>query len=539
MSRSRLATPLLAALPLAFLGVFFVYPVVSILALGLAPGGNVDLGAALAVLTQPFVLDVVWFTLWQAALSTLLTVVIALPGAYVFARFEFPGRRLIGALAIVPFVLPTVTVAAAFLALLGSRSPFGIRLDHTIFAILAAHVFYNYAVVLRVVGGVWGQIDPRLEDAARVLGASRWQAFRRVTLPLLRPAIASAASVVFLFTFTSFGVILILGGSQFATVEVEIYRQTAELLDLRTAAVLSLLQMTALAVLLFAYSRYQQRTAVESRLLTARPAPRRPRTRAERGIVVANLAVMAVLLGLPLLILVERSIAGPGGYGLQNFQALFASDQRSALFVPPIDAVRNSLLFALIATLICAPLGLMAAYVIARGRGRLASGFDALLMLPLGTSAVIVGFGFLVALGNLPIDLRTSIILIPIAHAIVALPFLVRATVPVLRSVDERLREAARVLGAPPARVWREIDLPIVRRAVLIGAGFAFAVSLGEFGATLFIVRPDAPTMPVAIYRLLSQPGVLAFGQAMAMAVLLMAVTGASVLAFDRLQADQ
>jgi thiamine transport system permease protein len=160
-------------------------------------------------------------------------------------------------------------------------------------------------------------------------------------------------------------------------------------------------------------------------------------------------------------------------------------------------------------------------------------------MLPLGTSAVIIGFGFLVALGKLPIDLRTSIILIPIAHAIVALPFLVRATVPVLRSVDERLRDAARVLGASPARVWREIDLPIVNRAVLIGAGFAFAVSLGEFGATLFIVRPDAPTMPVAIYRLLSQPGALVFGQAMAMATLLMLVTGASVLAFDRLQAGR
>ena len=538
MSRSRVATPLLAALPLAFLGVFFVYPVVSILALGLAPGGSLDIGAALAVLGEPFVRDVAWFTLWQAVLSTLLTVLIALPGAYVFARYDFPGRRLISALAIVPFVLPTVVVAAAFLALLGSRSPFGIRLDHTIFAILAAHVFYNYAVVMRVVGGVWGQIDPRLEDAARVLGASRWQAFRRVTLPLLRPAIASAASVVFLFTFTSFGVILILGGSQFSTVEVEIYRQTAELLDLRTAAVLSLLQMTALAVLLFAYSRYQQRNAVQSRMLTRAAVARRPRTRGERALVLANLAVMALLLGLPLVVLIERSLAGPGGYGLQNFQALFATDQRSALFVPPIEAVQNSLVFALIATLIAAPLGLMAALVIARGKGRLASGFDALLMLPLGTSAVIVGFGFLVALGNLPIDLRTSIILIPIAHAIVALPFLVRATVPVLRSVDERLREAARVLGASPARVWREIDLPIVRRAILVGAGFAFAVSLGEFGATLFIVRPDAPTMPVAVYRLLSQPGVLAFGQAMAMAALLMLVTGLCVLAFDRLQAE-
>lgn len=504
----------------------------------MAPGGNLDVGAALAVLGQPFVLDVAWFTLWQATLSTLLTVLIALPGAYVFARFDFPGRRLIGALAFVPFVLPTVVVAAAFLALLGSRSPFGIRLDHTIFAILAAHVFYNYAVVLRVVGGVWSHIDPRLEDAARVLGASRWQAFRRVTLPLLRPAIASAASIVFLFTFTSFGVILILGGSQFSTLEVEIYRQTAELLDLRTAAVLSLLQMAALVLVLFAYSRYQQRNAVESRQLTRAAVARRPRTRGERALVLANLLVLAVLLGLPLVVLVERSLAGPAGYGLQNFQALFASDQHSALFVPPIEAVQNSLVFALIATLICAPLGLMAALVVARGRGRVASGFDAFLTLPLGTSAVIVGFGFLVALGNLPVDLRVSPVLIPIAHAIVALPFLVRATVPVLRSVDERLRDAARVLGASPARVWREIDLPIVNRAVLIGAGFAFAVSLGEFGATLFIVRPDAPTMPVAIYRLLSQPGVLAFGEAMAMAALLMVVTGASVLIFDRLRAE-
>jgi thiamine transport system permease protein len=527
-------TAALAALPLIFLAVFFVYPVVSILALGLAPGGVLDVGAALAVLSQPFVRHVAWFTLWQAIVSTLLTVLLALPAAYVFARYEFPGRRLIGALAIVPFVLPTVVVAAAFLALLGARSPFGIRLDHTIWAILAAHVFYNYAVVLRIVGGVWAQLDPRLEDAARVLGASRWQAFRSVTLPLLRPAITSAASIVFLFTFTSFGVILILGGPQFATLEVEIYRQTAQLLNLRTAAVLSLLQMTALVVLLFVYSRDQQRNALQQRLLSRAVVARRARTITERALVAANLAVMAVVLGLPIFMLVERSLAGPAGYGLQNFQALFASDQRSALFVPPIEAVGNSLVFAVAATLISAPLGLLAAYVVARGKGRVASGFDALLMLPLGTSAVIVGFGFLVALGNLPFDLRTSIVLIPIAHAIVALPFLVRASVPVLRSVDDRLRDAARVLGASPARVWRAIDLPIVSRAALIGAGFAFAVSLGEFGATLFIVRPDAPTMPVAIFRLLSQPGVLAFGQAMAMAVVLMAVTGLSVLLFER-----
>ena len=207
--------------------------------------------------------------------------------------------------------------------------------------------------------------------------------------------------------------ILLLGGAQFATLEVEIYRQTAQLLDLRTAAVLSLLQMTALVVLLFLYSRYQQRSAIQQRQLTRGAVARRPRTRGERAIVFANLAAMAVVLGLPLFMLLERSLAGPNGYGLDNFASLFSTNQHSALFVPPIEAIQNSLVFALIATLISAPLGLMAAYVIARGKGRLASGFDALLMLPLGTSAVIIGFGFLVALGNLPIDLRTSIILDP------------------------------------------------------------------------------------------------------------------------------
>ena len=212
-------------------------------------------------------IETAWFTLWQAALSTVLTVLVAMPGSYLYARFRFRGRQVLWALTIVPFVLPTVVVGAAFLALLGPRSPFGLHLEHTIWAILLAHVFYNYAVVLRIVGGFWTQLDPRLETAARMLGASPWSAFRHVTLPLLRPAIASAASIVFLFTFTSFGVVLLVGGPQFATLEVEIYRQTAQLLDLRAAATLALVQLAALCALLLVYSRYQQSAAVSGRLL--------------------------------------------------------------------------------------------------------------------------------------------------------------------------------------------------------------------------------------------------------------------------------
>jgi thiamine transport system permease protein len=537
LSRGRVL--LLAGPPLAFVGLFFVYPVVRILAEGLAPDGDFDLRATIDVMAQPLVRDVAWFTLWQAVASTLLTVLIALPGAYAFARFEFPGRRLINAVALVPFVLPTVVVAAAFVAVLGPRGPLaqvGIRLDNTIWAILLAHVFYNYAVVLRVVGAAWRSIDPRLEDAARALGATRWQAFRRVTLPLLRPAIASASSIVFLFTFTSFAVILVLGGPQFSTIEVEIYRQAAQLLDLRTAAVLALLQLAALALLLLAYARYQERSAVRTRPVVAHDVGRKPHSIGEKSLVAANLLVMAVLLGLPLALLVERSLSTGSGYGLGYYTSLFDDAARSALAVPPIQAIGNSLLYAVIATLVAATLGAMASQVIATGRGRLPRAFDVLLTLPLGTSAVILGFGFLVSLGTLPIDLRTSPWLVPIAHSLVALPFVIRAVTPALRSLDRRLHEAAAVLGASPSRTWRVLDLPLIAGALLVGAGFAFAVSLGEFGATLFIIRPDNPTMPIAVYRLLGQPGSLAFGQAMAMATLLMVAVALSALVIDRVR---
>jgi thiamine transport system permease protein len=233
-----------------------------------------------------------------------------------------------------------------------------------------------------------------------------------------------------------------------------------------------------------------------------------------------------VALAIPVVVLVARSLQ-PGAYvGL--FQ-----DER--VVGTPIASAGNSLLFAVIASLMAVAIGVMAATVITGRGGSLSRWFDLTLMLPLGTSAVTIGFGFIVALGE-PVDLRASFWLIPIAHALVAIPFVVRTTVPTIRSIPSETREAARVLGASPGRVWREIDLPIVSRAALVGAAFAFVVSLGEFGATSFIARPNTATMPVMIVRLLSRPGTGSFAMALALAVILAAMTAAIVLWIDRLQ---
>ena len=159
---SRAAWISLALVPLGFLAVFFFYPVAAIVGRGLAPDGHVDLDPLGTIVTDASLRHVVWFTLWQATASTLLTVLVAMPGAYVLARYEFPGRRVVRALVTVPFVLPTVVVGSAFVGLLGPGGPLaGLGLDQTVWAILVAHVFFNYAVVVRTVGGLWSHLDPR------------------------------------------------------------------------------------------------------------------------------------------------------------------------------------------------------------------------------------------------------------------------------------------------------------------------------------------------------------------------------------------
>jgi thiamine transport system permease protein len=514
--RRALTRAATVALPVAFLAVFFGWPLAAILERSLVVDGSVDL--PFDVLTRSSTREVAWFTLWQATVSTVLTLIAGLPLAWALARFRFLGRSIVEALVLVPFVLPTVVVATAFLALL----PDGI--ERTVWAILLAHVFFNVAVVVRVVGAFWAGLDERLWDAAATLGSSPVDRQLRVTAPLLAPALASAASIVFLFCFTSFGVIVVLGGPRYATLETEIYNQAARLFDLRTAAALGLLQLAAVAATVLVSGRLERRLGGRRRRGT--PA-RRPRGR-ERLVVGAVLTASMAFLALPPAALLLRSLQVGDGYGFDHFGSL--ANETPALLVTPWHAIVNSLLFATGAAAIALAVGIPAAVAVAGGR----RGLDVMLMLPLGASAAMLGFGFLLAFDDPPLDLRSSPAIVPLAQALVALPFVVRALVPALRAVDVRLREAAAVLGATPAQVRREIELPLLARPLAVAAGLAFAVALGEFGATVFVVRADWPTVPVAIFRFLGRPGADNVGTAMALCVVLMALVAAVALLSER-----
>ena len=554
---------LLALAPLLFFAVFFLYPLFAILRLSFA-GGLAGVAAALA---EPYYWRVLGFTVWQAALSTALTLAVGLPGAYVFARYDFPGKALLRAIATVPFVMPAVVVAVAFGALLGPRGLLNqalqalfdlprppLRLQGGLWLVLLAHVFYNYTVVLRLVGGSWASLDPRLEQSAAVLGASPRRVLLLVTLPLLLPAVGAAALLIFIFCFTSFGVIVILGGPRVATLEVEIYLQTAQLLRLDIAATLALIQGLCALLLSLAYTRLAQRAAVPLGIQPQAAVGRRPRRPRERLLVGANILLITVLLGTPLLALALRSVLAPPGSGqlfsLAAYAALGENRTGAAFFVPPTVAIANSLRIAATTMLLALLLGVPTAYLLAGrwtvdgGRWglpstvpRLPSLLDALFMLPLGTSAATLGLGYLIALSAPGLGwLRVSPWLVPLLHTLVALPFVIRALLPTLRARSPGQREAAAMLGATPLQAWLRVELPQIFPALLTAALFAFTVSLGEFGATLLVARPDAPTLPVMIYRFLGQPGALNYGQALALSSILMLVTAGAFLALERVR---
>jgi thiamine transport system permease protein len=521
---SGLGWALAALVPLGFLGVFFAWPVLAIVDLGVHEGGV----ATALVDVQTWKL--VGFTLGQAAASTVIALLAGMPLAFLLARCQVLGAGLVRIAIMVPFVLPTVVVGLAFRALWP---------DGGVVPIVLANAFFNVAVVARTVGGLWAHTDRRAEDAARALGASRPRAFTSVVLPALAPAVGSAAAVVFLFCATSFGVVLVLGGARYRTLETEIYLRTVELFDLSGAAALSLLQFAAVIAVLVLGGLARRRRETTLALRDRTEVLRRP-VGGEWGVVAVAYAVVAALL-VPVAGLVLRSLSTADGWSLAGYRALNGNGERGTLAVSGVEAAMNSLRAATDATLLALLAGVFSAVVLTGLRrgdapALLAGGLDTALMLPLGVSAVTVGFGYLITMDALPGDLRTSPVLVPLAQALVVTPLVVRIVLPVLRAVDERLRQAAATLGASPWRVWREVDVPLAGRSLVAAAGFGFVVALGEFGATSFLARPDAPTLPVVIARLMSRPGQLNSQMAYAACALLMVVTVAAVLLIEKLR---
>jgi len=528
--------------PALFFLLFYFYPLTGIFVKSFSMEGEKGLFLWDQVFASPRMMKILWFTFWQAGVSTLLTLVCALPCAFVLSHYAFKGKKLIRTLASIPFVLPAVVVAAAFQACFGKNAFFfGVKIDQPVVLILLAHVFYNFSVMLRIITGFWSSLQGRIREAAMVLGASPLQVFTTVTLPLLKPAILAASALVFIFCFSSFGIILILGGPSYSTIEAEIYRQAAHLFNLPLAAFLSLIQITFTFVLMWVYTSFTKKAARFS------PDAEQTNLKApvllwEKMIIAGVILFILCLCVMPLIALVTTSLTHDGKWSFIFYTALFENRSDSIFYIPPFHAIKFSLLFAVTSLLIALVTGICAAVFIRfcdrKYNSRWASFFDPIFMLPLSTSAVTLGFGIIITLDKPPLNLRTSIFLIPIAHALVGFPFVVRAILPALRSIPGQFSDAASMLGASPMVIFKTIDFPLMSKALVAGAIFAFTISLGEFGATIFTARPETPTIPVAIYRFLGQPGAMNYGQAMAISAILMGVTAIGFIGIEQFRKE-
>ena len=504
------------AIPAAFLAAFLVYPVIVL-------GARVGLGDGWSGLTAASTWQVAGLAAVQALASTILALVVGVPMANVVSRYRYRGRALAQAMVTVPFVLPTVVVALAFRSLLGSGVPQGFAL------VVVAHAYVNLAVVARIVGAQWAQHDDRYENVARTLGATRWQAFVTVTLPGLRGAIASSAAVVFVFSFTSLGIVLLLGDSTTRTLESQILRQTSVLLDFPGAAATAVIQLVLVTGVLLAGAMAGRRSPRR----TMRPVALRPVPAGLSGIVVrVAVATTVIIVIAPVAALLLDSLRAGGAWSTAWWSAMGSVDAGTTRIGSPLGALGMSLGYALVTAVIASIVGGLAAVaVLSRGRARVVA---LLAIAPLGVSAATLGLGTLLAFGRGPIDLRGTGLLVPIAHALVAVPLVVAVVAPALRATDSRRLAVAASLGARPTRAFVTAYGSVLRVVMLASAALAGAVSLGEFGAASFLARAGNPTVPVQIVRLLSRPGEESYGVAAALAVVLVALTLALVLLVDR-----
>ncbi|MFT4125787.1 MAG: ABC transporter permease subunit [Gordonia sp. (in: high G+C Gram-positive bacteria)] len=515
----HLGPAVLRAVPVVFLGVFFLWPV------GALVWRAVEVGVDDSILTQlrrTHALELLGVTLAQAGASTVAALVVAAPIIWLYARLPGAGAVVLTVVVTIPFVLPTVVVGVAIRAVFdGPLAVLGV--DGGWPAVLAAHAFINVAVVVRVVGAAWRSLDARTVESARVLGAGRLRAWWSVVLPRLLPPVAAAGALVFLFCSTSFGVIIVLGGGAVRTLETEIYTQAIGYFRIPDAVLLSVLQIVVVVVLLI--------TRVFTGSADAAAGTAAPRTEPIRGAarIGAGFAwawALLVLVG-PVLVLVGRSVRpdAEAPPTLAGYRAL----SRPVDGVTPLSTLWFSLSTAAVAMLLAVVVGVLAALALHRSRGVLGTIAGGIAMIPLGVSAVTLGFGYLIVLSALPAEVAASTPVIPCVQALIGIPVVIRIVMPALESVPVRQRQAAACLGAGPVRVFLTVDLPVVGRSVCAAAGFAFVMALGEFGATSFLARADATTLPVLIGSALGRPGSDELATAMAASVVLVVVTAAAI----------
>ncbi|ODN31071.1 ABC transporter permease [Fervidobacterium thailandense] len=438
------------------------------------------------------------FTIWQAFLSSVLTMLIGLPGAYLVGRTRMHPlvKKIFRIMASVPFVLPGITMAIGFFLAFGRNGlytrflqlfGFSPRILYTFGAVLLGHVFYNFPLFIRIVGEAWEALDGHIIESAKLDGASNWDIFRFVELPILLPSILRAFFLTYVYTFTSFSVVLILGGIKYSTIEVAIYMYSRILFDFKSAAALMIFQLIFIATLGYLTST-KLGTEEKHYHVHLEKFPK-------WGI--GFLVLASVLIFVPL---VYSGLSGFvdffGKFSLENFKLLFSGDLEYLIGASLSQIVFYTLLIAVSSTLLAIAIGTIAGYFSSRGMK-----VQYIVLLPTALSSVTIAFSYVLL--KFPPVLKIIVV-----HSLINLPIVFGILDAGWRKVSQSLLEAARIDGARTFRLLSKVVFPLMWRAVMTAFVYAFTISVGETSATLTLAEPPIMTFAVAVFRLMSSRNV-------------------------------
>src|SRR3990170_3038359 len=528
MARSHhlMAVAVVFGVPALFLALFAYYPLAAIIGESWRDAPSVT-APFVEILTKPLVLRALGNSALQVSLTALLVAVVGVPAGYILARYDFPARKLMRVFALVPFFLPSIVVVVAFVSLYGEGGFLGRwlaparSLSEGLSGILAVNLFFNLPLVMVLTATSLEETDAEQLEAAALLGGSRWLHLRRFVWPQARSGVLAGALIAFVYAFLGYTVPLIVGGASNRTVEVEIFSRFYTYNDFAGAAALALVQLLVLAGLAAAFLRWL--ILHRPRGLAIRYPPPRKRlwvkaSRTESVVVTAGLLLVFGFLFL----------------SIRSFQILFSPATEDVLYVTTFQVILNTLFFACLTALLVVTLGILGAWGMRRLGPRGRWGADALLFIPLAISPITIAMGLYLAwAGRSSLGLAVWPLML-LAHVLVAFPLVVRTLVSSLDRVPEDAVEAAQTLGShAPDRLFR-VELPLIRRGLMLAAAVGFATSLGEFAANnlLYPIARPYTTMTVAIYRLLVTPEMSPdkpFHEAAAAASLLLILLSAAV----------
>ncbi len=517
-----LSTP--AVLLLTFL---FVVPLAIILSKAfIGDDGGFSFSRITRVFTDAYTLRILRFTIYQAFISTVVSVAIGLPGAYILATYRFKGKKIIKAICTIPFVLPSILVVLGFVIFYGNNGLINtllmkignlekppLQILYTFGAVILAHAFYNFPIALGIISSFWEQLPSRYDQTAMTLGAKRWTVFRTVTFPRLIPAILSASTLIFLFCFSSFVILLVLGGGpRFTTLEVEIYRQARMTLNVEEATALSLLSI-GITLLFVALHLWAQRSMTHQEEIESTPEKRLERSpRSWWGkVAVYGYALLAFIFVLgPLAAVIQRSFLAPVSrsgnlaFSLRWYKQLFGIDNVAGSSLGLASAaILRSLFIAIITALISLIMGTLLAARLRRRPTRSNFSLELYAMLPMAVSSVVIGLGYYLISAAIGGGSAISLTLVVFAHVVIASPFVLRTILPEYRKIPFSYTQVSLTLGATVSQTFWRVELPLLRSAIATGAAFAFAISMGEINATLVLADSNTVTVPIVMYRLI------------------------------------